>query len=204
MNSEELKKIKEQYPIGTKIRLDKDMDDSYPVKAGTIGEIDYIDDAGQIHMNWETGSSLALIIGVDTFTVLERPEKIKVIMIEPNKEPYIKEIYNTLEAKQELVGGYIECVSSMFSDTTNYDFIVNEEGKLTGLPCNRFIYDKKDIVFGNMIVAKVDIESGDFITIEDSEIDFLMNKIEKECPICTNYDIYKMFNNDIEEEIEMQ
>ena len=40
--------------------------------------------------------------------------KIKVIVVEPEKEPYIKEIDNTLEAKQELVGGDIEIVSSLF------------------------------------------------------------------------------------------
>ena len=65
--------------------------------------------------------------------------KIKVIVVEPEKEPYIKEIDDTLEAKQKLVGGDIEIVSSFFSDEVDYDFIINEEGKIRGLPLNRWI-----------------------------------------------------------------
>ena len=56
---------------GTKIRLIK-MDDPYhPVPSGTIGVVDCIDDMNQIHMNWETGSSLALIPNVDEFEIIE-------------------------------------------------------------------------------------------------------------------------------------
>lgn len=40
------------------------------LKPGTIGTIDYVDDIGQIHMRWKTGSSLALNIGVDQFEIV--------------------------------------------------------------------------------------------------------------------------------------
>ena len=62
--------IKEQYPPGTRIRLNA-MDDPYaPILPGTEGEVDYVDDAGQLHMKWDNGRSLALIQGEDSFTVL--------------------------------------------------------------------------------------------------------------------------------------
>ena len=62
--------IKEQYPPGTRIRLNA-MDDPYaPILPGTEGEVDYVDDAGQLHMKWDNGRSLALIPGEDSFTVL--------------------------------------------------------------------------------------------------------------------------------------
>lgn len=62
--------IKEQYPPGTRIRLNS-MDDPYaPILPGTEGEVDFVDDAGQLHMKWDNGRSLALIPGEDSFTVL--------------------------------------------------------------------------------------------------------------------------------------
>ena len=47
------------------------MEDPHGVPEGTVGEVDFIDDAGQIHMKWETGSGLALIPGVDRFQKIE-------------------------------------------------------------------------------------------------------------------------------------
>ena len=62
--------IKEQYPPGTRIRLNS-MDDPYaPIAPGTEGEVDFVDDIGTIHMNWHNGRSLALIPDEDSFTAL--------------------------------------------------------------------------------------------------------------------------------------
>ena len=108
--------------------------------------------------------------------------KIKVIVVEPEKEPYIKEIDDTLEAKQKLVGGDIEIVSSFFSDEVDYDFIINEEGKIRGLPLNRWIWDKKDAVAGNLIIAKSDYYTGEFVDMDDNDISFVLEKIKTECP----------------------
>ncbi|BAE81859.1 DUF4314 domain-containing protein [Desulfitobacterium hafniense] len=65
-----LKFVKEQYPPGTRIRLIEMQDPYAPVPPGTEGEVDFIDDAAQIHMKWSNGRSLALIPGVDRFTVI--------------------------------------------------------------------------------------------------------------------------------------
>ena len=62
--------IKEQYPPGTRIRLNS-MEDPYaPVAPGTEGEVDFVDDEGQIFMKWDNGRTLPLIPGEDSFTVL--------------------------------------------------------------------------------------------------------------------------------------
>ena len=65
------------YPVGTKIRL-LAMNDPYdPVPPGTIGTVTCVDDAGQLHMDWQNGRTLALVPGVDSFEVLERPSPAK-------------------------------------------------------------------------------------------------------------------------------
>ena len=69
-NDEELEKLRAKYPKGTKIRLIH-MNDPQPVPSGTIGEVALIDDAGNIHLIWQNGRSLALIEGVDDFEVID-------------------------------------------------------------------------------------------------------------------------------------
>ena len=69
-NDKELEVLRGKYPAGTRIRLIR-MDDPYaPVPPGTVGEVALVDDAGNIHMKWQGGSSLALIEGVDEFEVI--------------------------------------------------------------------------------------------------------------------------------------
>ena len=63
-----LNMIKKLYPKGTKIKL-INMKDDYPIPFGTKGTVDFIDDAGQIHVNWNNGSSLALMIQVLNFHI---------------------------------------------------------------------------------------------------------------------------------------
>lgn len=72
---EEIKYIKEKYVAGTKIELIKMYDLTNPVKEGTKGIVDFVDDEGTIHITWETGSSLGLVIGIDEFKVLGEDEK---------------------------------------------------------------------------------------------------------------------------------
>ena len=70
ISEDKLNEIKEKYSIGTRVKLTKDMDDKYPILAGTIGTIDYIDSEGQLHMIWENGRTLALIPEVDEFEII--------------------------------------------------------------------------------------------------------------------------------------
>ena len=51
------------------------MNDSYGVPSGTHGVVDFVDDMGTIHVNWETGSSLGLIPDEDKFIVIKEVDK---------------------------------------------------------------------------------------------------------------------------------
>lgn len=74
-------------------------------------------------------------------------EKIRVLIVEPNKEPYQARIKKGLEEKQKIVGGLIEFVELEH----NVDLICNEEGKLLNLPLNRQIGN--DIIAGTFFIA---------------------------------------------------
>lgn len=68
INRNEVARIKSMYTPGDRIRLTSDMDDEYhPIYAGSEGVVRFVDDAGQIHMKWDDGSTLALIPHVDYF-----------------------------------------------------------------------------------------------------------------------------------------
>ena len=69
-NPEWVKFMREQYPPGTRIRL-IEMNDPYAlVPPGTEGSIVHIDDQCQLHMEWDNGRTLAVIPGVDRFSII--------------------------------------------------------------------------------------------------------------------------------------
>ena len=65
---------KQKYPKGTRIELIQMGDDPRPVPPGTRGTVNYIDDYGQIGIDWDNGSSLSLIPTEDSFRVLNQEE----------------------------------------------------------------------------------------------------------------------------------
>lgn len=69
-NENQLRYLRERYPAGTMIRLIHMADSIAPIPPGTIGEVRYIDNAGNIHMKWKNSRGLALIEGVDDFEVI--------------------------------------------------------------------------------------------------------------------------------------
>lgn len=73
--------------------------------------------------------------------------KIRILVIEPNKEPYQLKVEHTLENLQKIVGGLIEFVELEH----NVDLICNEEGKINKLPMNRIITN--DVVCGTFFIA---------------------------------------------------
>ena len=85
---------------------------------------------------------------------MQNNQKIRVLAVEPGKEPYVTEISQGLESLQHEVDGYIECVYP-YDDPVC--IICNEEGKINCMPLNRALKDEEgevyDIVAGRFLVA---------------------------------------------------
>ena len=96
-------------------------------------------------------------------TQVDTKDLIKVLFVEPHKEPYQAEIPDTLEAKQQAVGGYIEYVYN--EDETA--LVCDEEGKLKGEEGNRYL-DYGGIVAGSFLVVGLGDE--DCRSLTDEEI----------------------------------
>jgi hypothetical protein len=77
-----------------------------------------------------------------------------VLIVEPLKAPYMKEIGEGLKALQGVVGGSIQAVYPYEEPVV---LICNEEGKLEGLPLNRALRDEDgqiyDIISGTFFIA---------------------------------------------------
>lgn len=166
MNVEQLK---EKYVEGMSIVLEE-MNGESRMPSGLKGTVKRVDDMGQIHMKWENGSSLALNIEEDRFSI-DEVEKIKVLLVEPNKYPKIIEIEDRLEAMQEVVGGYIEEYMPFDDEVA---IICNGEGKMNGAVLNRAIYsesnEKKEmieIVCGSFFICYAPIESEKFLSLPE-------------------------------------
>ena len=95
------------------------------------------------------------------------PEKMTVLVVEPRKEPYLKEIDPGLHSLQAEVGGDI-AASYPFSDPVG--LVCNDEGKLIGLELNRGLRDEEgnlyDIMAGTFLVMGLGEESFTSLTPE--------------------------------------
>lgn len=169
--SEEIvKRLKEEYPQGTRVEL-VNMDDPYSkLKPGDRGTVKAVDDGGTIHVAWDCGSGLGIAYGEDscrkltekelaeekaaTEEVAEAPQKINVLICEPMSAPYMKEIDSSLESLQATVGGLIQAIYP-FEDQVA--LVCNEEGKIDGLTLNRAVYGDNgeilDIIAGTFFIT---------------------------------------------------
>lgn len=88
---------------------------------------------------------------------------IRVLKIEPEQTPAVKEIQNDLESLQAEVSGLIECINF----PNGCVVVCNEEGKLRGMPPNRRL--GADIICGPFLVCDTTCD-GNFTSLSKSKI----------------------------------
>ena len=96
-----------------------------------------------------------------------------VLVVEPQKKPYAKEIGGDLKSLQHEVGGYIQAVYPFREPVA---LICNEEGKLSGKALNRALRDESgqiyDVVAGTFLIAGLGKE--DFISLTPEQMEHFM------------------------------
>lgn len=118
------------------------------------------------------------------------------VLVLSNGELKEKEINNTLEELQEIVGGNIEFpfLGNRFKDNV-IDVIINEEGKfIEELKPEIAIVNMEnilDVVYGNCIFASHDAE-GNTIGLNDQQIDIVKQELCKDI-VLTYEDLRKQF-----------
>lgn len=107
-------------------------------------------------------------------------QDLRIVLKKVGKIPEIMNIENTLEAKQELVGGLIEIATV----TDEILLVCNEEGKLENLLPN-LMFDF-DYIAGDCFFVCDDYDNGDFKSLTDEQINEVYD-------ICNKREIINLF-----------
>lgn len=102
--------------------------------------------------------------------------KIKVVVKRPQEKAFVAEIDKGFASLQNFVDGLIECVE--MPRVKNVDIILNEEGKLLGLPFNFFLPEYRDVVAGTAVIAGFNPRSGNHISLTDEQIEQAQRYLE--------------------------
>ena len=101
----------------------------------------------------------------------------RVIVVEPKKKPEVREIGDSLESMQKIVGGLIEAVYPFDEPVA---LIANEEGKLLNLPLNRALRDDEgtvyDIISGTFFLCAAPPDSDRFAGLTDRQVKTYMER----------------------------
>lgn len=104
----------------------------------------------------------------------------RVLVVEPLKEPYEAHIDGKLKTLQGFVGGLIEAIYPF--DDEHVALICNEEGKLLGLPLNRALRDGNgniyDIVSGTFLLCAAPPDSENFEGLSSEQIQKYMEQFK--------------------------
>ena len=95
----------------------------------------------------------------------------RVLVVEPERRPEVREINDSLKEMQGIVGGLIQPI--YLDDSVA--LVCNDEGKLMDLPANRGLRNKDgqmyDIVFGTFFLCGAPADSDHFTSLTTEQIE---------------------------------
>lgn len=106
---------------------------------------------------------------------------IKGILVKAGEVPVVVEFNESLEALQQFVGGYIEMIQ--LTDDEDVDIVINEEGKLYGLPVNKYVIHEGriiDALMGDLIIVGANPDTGETVSVPESKIGRFMDLFSKQ------------------------
>ena len=74
IHPEMLKQLKEYYTAGTRVILIRMSDPYTNLRQGDRGTVTMVDDIGTVHVNWDRGSTLGVVLGEDECKRIEGNE----------------------------------------------------------------------------------------------------------------------------------
>ena len=105
LDRKQVEHIRKMYPEGTKICLDE-MEGERNMPSGLKGKVCYVDDAGQIHVSWDCGHSLAMVFGVDHCKCVMREERLQEILQRVQAMPFENLEKMELYIREKLSGAF--------------------------------------------------------------------------------------------------
>jgi len=67
----EVQSVKAEYPSGCRVKLLSMNDPFTNIPKGTEGTVRKVDDIGSVHVNWDNGSNLAAVYGIDHIQIVQ-------------------------------------------------------------------------------------------------------------------------------------
>ena len=94
----------------------------------------------------------------------------RILVIEPERRPELREINGSLKEMQDIVGGLIQAI---FPFEEPVALVCNDDGKFDDLPANRALRDKNgqiyDIVFGIFFLCGAPPDSDCFTSLTEEQ-----------------------------------
>ena len=102
LSNAEKEMLKQFYPEGCRVKLEYMREEPYGCLApGDMGTVQFIDDAGQIHVSWDRGGSLAIVYKVDKCQCVMTKEQMESLLQQLSQMPFesIRKMCDWIEEK---------------------------------------------------------------------------------------------------------